>query len=93
MDPKLIPPKCFSAVIVENEKVDLYLFSCYSYQHNNGQMRLRVTTLSRRWVAGAGSIQVLSAVFLYMTHYHSMFLVPLCGLPVISVAYKLLKPS
>ncbi|KAL6125691.1 hypothetical protein ACLB2K_073745 [Fragaria x ananassa] len=27
------------------------------YQHNNGQMRLRVTTLSRRWIAGTGSIQ------------------------------------
>ncbi|KAJ9680324.1 hypothetical protein PVL29_019593 [Vitis rotundifolia] len=27
------------------------------YQHGNGQMRLRVTTLSRRWIAGPGSIQ------------------------------------
>ncbi|KAF7849952.1 hypothetical protein BT93_L0092 [Corymbia citriodora subsp. variegata] len=33
------------------------------YQHNNGQMRLRVTTLSRRWVAGPGSIQDLIAGF------------------------------
>lgn len=30
---------------------------CSSYQHKSGQMRLRVTTLSRRWVAGSGSIQ------------------------------------
>ncbi|KAJ0053266.1 hypothetical protein Pint_00003 [Pistacia integerrima] len=34
------------------------------YQHNSGQMRLRVTTLSRRWVAGPGSIQA-SSVFLF----------------------------
>lgn len=30
----------------------------FSYQNNSGQMRFRVTTLSRRWVAGPGSIQV-----------------------------------
>ncbi|XP_038681635.1 protein transport protein SEC23-like isoform X2 [Tripterygium wilfordii] len=33
------------------------------YQHNSGQMRLRVTTLSRRWIAGPGSIQDLIAGF------------------------------
>ncbi|XP_061997702.1 protein transport protein SEC23 C [Rosa rugosa] len=33
------------------------------YQHNSGQMRLRVTTLSRRWIAGTGSIQDLIAGF------------------------------
>lgn len=33
------------------------------YQHSSGQMRLRVTTLSRRWVAGPGSIQELIAGF------------------------------
>ncbi|WKA05093.1 hypothetical protein VitviT2T_023078 [Vitis vinifera] len=33
------------------------------YQHGNGQMRLRVTTLSRRWIAGPGSIQDLIAGF------------------------------
>ncbi|KAG9456885.1 hypothetical protein H6P81_001393 [Aristolochia fimbriata] len=33
------------------------------YQHNNGQMRLRCTTLSRRWVAGPGSLQDLVAGF------------------------------
>ncbi|XP_062154678.1 protein transport protein SEC23 C [Alnus glutinosa] len=33
------------------------------YQHNSGQMRLRVTTLSRRCVAGPGSIQDLIAGF------------------------------
>lgn len=33
------------------------------YQHNDGHMRLRATTLSRRWVAGPGSIQDLIAGF------------------------------
>ncbi|KAI5647623.1 hypothetical protein M9H77_33628 [Catharanthus roseus] len=33
------------------------------YQHSSGKMRLRATTLSRRWVAGAGSIQDLIAGF------------------------------
>eukprot|EP00258_Populus_trichocarpa_P035756 XP_024451775.1 protein transport protein SEC23 isoform X4 [Populus trichocarpa] len=33
------------------------------YQHSGGQMRLRVTTLSRRWVAGLGSAQDLIAGF------------------------------
>ncbi|RZB60122.1 Protein transport protein SEC23 isoform B [Glycine soja] len=33
------------------------------YQNNSGQMRLRVTTLSRRWVAGPESIQDLIAGF------------------------------
>ncbi|KAK7350559.1 hypothetical protein VNO77_09307 [Canavalia gladiata] len=33
------------------------------YQNNSGQMRFRVTTLSRRWVAGPGSIQDLIAGF------------------------------
>ncbi|XP_050237086.1 protein transport protein SEC23 C isoform X3 [Mercurialis annua] len=33
------------------------------YQHSTGQMRLRVTTLSRRWVAGSGSFQDLIAGF------------------------------
>ncbi|XP_072978243.1 protein transport protein SEC23 C [Typha angustifolia] len=33
------------------------------YQHHDGQMRLRATTLSRRWVAGPGSVQELVAGF------------------------------
>ncbi|KAK7287290.1 hypothetical protein RIF29_00503 [Crotalaria pallida] len=33
------------------------------YQNNSGQMRFRVTTLSRRWVAGQGSLQELIAGF------------------------------
>ncbi|WVZ17690.1 hypothetical protein V8G54_010672 [Vigna mungo] len=33
------------------------------YQNNKGQMRLRVTTLSRRWIAGPESVQDLIAGF------------------------------
>jgi protein transport protein SEC23 len=33
------------------------------YQHSSGQMRLRSTTLSRRWVDGPGSIEELVAGF------------------------------
>lgn len=33
------------------------------YQHGSGRMRLRATTLSRRWVAGSGCIQDLVAGF------------------------------
>ncbi|XP_010278785.1 PREDICTED: protein transport protein SEC23-like isoform X2 [Nelumbo nucifera] len=40
-----------------------YLQFLTYYQHNNGQMRLRATTLSRRWVAGPGSVQELIAGF------------------------------
>ncbi|KAF8412872.1 hypothetical protein HHK36_000844 [Tetracentron sinense] len=35
----------------------LYLQFLTYYQHGSGQMRLRATTLSRRWVSGPGSIQ------------------------------------
>ncbi|KAF7137583.1 hypothetical protein RHSIM_Rhsim07G0044000 [Rhododendron simsii] len=35
------------------------------YQHGSGQMRLRTTTLSRRWVAGPGSIQARNFVNIY----------------------------
>jgi len=51
---------------------DLLIKICYSYQHSGGQMRLRVTTLSRRWVAGLGSAQASSAVLLYVMHYCSI---------------------
>jgi hypothetical protein len=47
---------------------DLLMVICYSYQHSSGQMRLRVTTLSRRWVAGPGSAQASSAALLYVKH-------------------------
>jgi protein transport protein SEC23 len=28
-----------------------------SYQHHEGQMRLRATTLSRKWVASSGGVE------------------------------------
>ncbi|GAB4862048.1 Protein transport protein S23 C [Ancistrocladus abbreviatus] len=40
-----------------------YLQFLTYYQHKAGQMRLRVTTLSRRWVSGHGCIQDLIAGF------------------------------
>ncbi|GAB4844212.1 Protein transport protein S23 C [Ancistrocladus abbreviatus] len=40
-----------------------YLQFLTCYQHKTGQMRLRVTTLSRGWVSGPGSIQDLIAGF------------------------------
>lgn len=40
-----------------------YLQFLTYYQHGNGQMRLRVTTLSRRWVSGPGIVQDLIAGF------------------------------
>ncbi|CAK9144836.1 unnamed protein product [Ilex paraguariensis] len=40
------------------------------YQHSSGQMRLRATTLSRRWVAGTGSIQAsLFVLFVTIMRY------------------------
>ncbi|CAL5012979.1 unnamed protein product [Urochloa decumbens] len=33
------------------------------YQHHEGQMRLRATTLSRKWVAGSGGVEELIAGF------------------------------
>lgn len=40
----------------------------YSYQHSDGQMRLRVTTLSRRWVTGPADVQVNQSF--YFLHYN-----------------------
>lgn len=40
-----------------------YLQFLTYYQHKSGQMRLRVTTLSRRWVSGPGSVQDLVSGF------------------------------
>ncbi|KAK9095614.1 hypothetical protein Scep_027083 [Stephania cephalantha] len=40
-----------------------YLQFLTYYQHNNGQMRLRATTLSRRWVAGPGNIEDIISGF------------------------------
>lgn len=62
---------CLIFEIVKKENLDAiqsannqfyFQFLTY-YQHSSGQMRLRATTLSRRWVSGPGSIQDLIAGF------------------------------
>ncbi|KAK9120459.1 hypothetical protein Syun_018076 [Stephania yunnanensis] len=40
-----------------------YLQFLTYYQHSNGQMRLRATTLSRRWVAGTGNLEDIISGF------------------------------
>ncbi|XP_038874575.1 protein transport protein SEC23 [Benincasa hispida] len=52
-----------SDAAVQSASNQFYFQFLTYYQNNNGQMRLRVTTLSRRWVAGPGSIQDLIAGF------------------------------
>ncbi|KVH97189.1 Gelsolin domain-containing protein [Cynara cardunculus var. scolymus] len=43
--------------LASGTSIDLLHIICSSYQHSNGQMRLRATTLSRRWVTGPEKIQ------------------------------------
>ncbi|XP_022155777.1 protein transport protein SEC23 [Momordica charantia] len=52
-----------SDATVQSASNQFYFQFLTYYQNNSGQMRLRVTTLSRRWVAGPGSIQDLIAGF------------------------------
>lgn len=53
---------------------------CCSYQHSDGNMRLRATTLSRKWVAGPGSNQAsfhfvfLLFCFSLLMFYMSVFI-------------------
>lgn len=63
---------CLFFDIVKKESADaiaqsannLFYFQFLTYyQHSSGQMRLRATTISRRWVAGPGSVQDLVAGF------------------------------
>lgn len=49
--------------IAQSANPQFYFQFLTYYQHPSGQMRLRVTTLSRRWVAGLGSVQDLIAGF------------------------------
>ena len=58
---------------IDGDISDLLQIFCFSYQHGNGQMRLRVTTLSRRWIAGPGSIQASSAVTLHHLNANFVF--------------------
>ncbi|KAF6135801.1 hypothetical protein GIB67_028120 [Kingdonia uniflora] len=49
-----------------------YLQFLTYYQHSDGEMRLRATTLSRRWVSGPGSIQASSYIIqLYFLSWES----------------------
>ncbi|KAA3454141.1 protein transport protein SEC23 [Gossypium australe] len=48
---------------VQSSSSQFYFQFLTFYQHISGEMRLRVTTLSRRWVAGPGSIQDLISGF------------------------------
>ncbi|MBA0667058.1 hypothetical protein Goklo_000183 [Gossypium klotzschianum] len=48
---------------VQSSSSQFYFQFLTFYQHSSGEMRLRVTTLSRRWVAGPGSIQDLISGF------------------------------
>ncbi|CAK7349249.1 unnamed protein product [Dovyalis caffra] len=57
------------ATIQQPSSYQFYFQFLTYYQHSSGQMRLRVTTLSRRWVAGPGGTQASSAVLLYVMHY------------------------
>ncbi|XP_023000079.1 protein transport protein SEC23-like [Cucurbita maxima] len=52
-----------SDATVQSASNQFYFQFLTYYQNSSGQMRLRVTTLSRRWVAGPGSIQDLIAGF------------------------------
>ncbi|XVF41273.1 hypothetical protein PTKIN_Ptkin01aG0267500 [Pterospermum kingtungense] len=48
---------------VQSSSNQFYFQFLTYYQHSTGEMRFRVTTLSRRWVAGPGSIQDLISGF------------------------------
>ncbi|XVE90922.1 hypothetical protein DITRI_Ditri20bG0114800 [Diplodiscus trichospermus] len=48
---------------VQSSSNQIYFQFLTYYQNSAGEMRLRVTTLSRRWVAGPGSMQDLIAGF------------------------------
>lgn len=48
---------------VQSSSNQFYFQFLTYYQHSSGEMRLRVTTLSRRWIAGPGSVQDLISGF------------------------------
>lgn len=47
----------------DQSKNEFYFQFLTYYQHHDGQMRLRSTTILRRWVAGSGSVQELITGF------------------------------
>uniref|UniRef100_A0A0D9X8U7 Protein transport protein SEC23 n=1 Tax=Leersia perrieri TaxID=77586 RepID=A0A0D9X8U7_9ORYZ len=54
-----IAKKDGSDAISQSTSNQFYFQFLTYYQHHEGQMRLRATTLSRRWVAGSGGVQDL----------------------------------
>lgn len=53
-----------SADVVLQSQINQFYFQFLTYyQHSNGQTRLRVTTLSRRWVLGTENLQELTNGF------------------------------
>uniref|UniRef100_A0A0C9RQQ2 Protein transport protein SEC23 n=1 Tax=Wollemia nobilis TaxID=56998 RepID=A0A0C9RQQ2_9CONI len=58
----VIPKEVSGAVGQSNSNQFFFQFLTY-YQHTSGEMRLRATTLSRRWVDGPESIEELVAGF------------------------------
>ncbi|KAK9273791.1 hypothetical protein L1049_018601 [Liquidambar formosana] len=58
-----IAKKDSSDAISQSASNQFYFQFLTYYQHSSGQMRLRATTLSRRYIAGPGSIQDLIAGF------------------------------
>ncbi|MCL7033461.1 hypothetical protein MKW94_018993 [Papaver nudicaule] len=58
-----IVKKDIPEAIVQPTTNQFYFQFLTYYQHSNGQMRLRATTLSRRWVTGTGSLQDLISGF------------------------------
>ncbi|KAH9305192.1 hypothetical protein KI387_009596, partial [Taxus chinensis] len=58
----VIPKEVSGAAGQSNSNQFFFQFLTY-YQHTSGQMRLRITTLSRRWVNGHGSAEELIAGF------------------------------
>ncbi|GAA0157830.1 vesicle coat protein [Lithospermum erythrorhizon] len=58
-----IAKKESSDVVAQSANNQYYFQFVTYYQHSSGQMRLRSTTLSRRWVAGPGSVQDIISGF------------------------------
>lgn len=58
----VVKKECSDA-IAQSENNQFYFQFLTYYQHGSGQMRLRATTLSRRWIAGPGSKEELISGF------------------------------
>ncbi|XP_062099483.1 protein transport protein SEC23 C isoform X2 [Humulus lupulus] len=56
---EIVKKENLDGMVPSNNNTFYFQFITY-YQHQSGQMRLRVTTLSRRWVAGQGSQELIA---------------------------------